>query len=194
MSLERIVKKRSNSSCELCGSTEELRIYNVPPIQDNRKENGVLYGCNTCLEQIENNSSIDPNHWRCLNDSMWSEVPAVKVIAWRMLHRLKEEGWPQDLLDMIYLEEDLLAWAAATGEGENEDDKVVHKDANGNILSDGDSVVLIKDLVVKGANFTAKRGTAVHRISLVWDNAEQIEGRVEGQQIVILTQYVKKTK
>lgn len=53
-------------------------------------------------------------------------------------------------------------------------------------------MVLIKDLTVKGAGFTAKRGTAVHRISLVADNAAQIEGRVEGQRIVILTEFVKK--
>ena len=55
-----------------------------------------------------------------------------------------------------------------------------------------DTVTLIKDLNVKGANFTAKRGTAVRGISLVADNAEQIEGRVNGQKIVILTQFVKK--
>ena len=56
----------------------------------------------------------------------------------------------------------------------------------------GDTVVLIKDLVVKGANFTAKRGTAVRGISLVVDNATHIEGSVEGQRIVILTEFVKR--
>ena len=45
---------------------------------------------------------------------------------------------------------------------------------------------------VKGGGFTAKRGTAVRRISLVHDNAGHIEGRVEGQQVVILTEYVKR--
>lgn len=95
---------------------------------------------------------------------------------------------------MMYLDEDALEWAKATGEGEDEEGKIIHKDCNENILNDGDSVVLIKDLDVKGANFTAKRGAAVHNIKLVWDNSDQIEGRVEGQYIVILTQYVKKTK
>ena len=52
--------------------------------------------------------------------------------------------------------------------------------------------MLIKDLPVKGAGFTAKRGTAVRGISLVQDNPEHIEGRVEGQRIVILTKFVKK--
>ena len=125
---------------------------------------------------------------------MWNENKPVQVVAWRMLSRLRTEGWPQDLLDMMYLDEETLIWAAATGEGEDEEGKIIHKDSNGNILLDGDSVVLIKDLDVKGANFTAKRGAAVHNIKLVWDNAAQIEGRVEGQHIVILTQYVKKTK
>ena len=55
-------------------------------------------------------------------------------------------------------------------------------------------MTLIKDLKVKGANFTAKRGTAVRNIRLVHDNAGQIEGKVETQMIVILTEYVKKNK
>ena len=107
-----------------------------------------------------------------------------------MLARLKQ----QDSLDMMYLDEEALEWAAATGENDDDEGKIVHKDSNGNILLDGDSVVLIKDLDVKGATFTAKRGAAVHNIKLVWDDANLIEGRVENQNIYILTQYVKKTK
>ena len=124
---------------------------------------------------------------------MWSEVPAVQVMAWRMLQRLRAEGWPQDLLDMLYLEEETLNWAKATGEGEDKEDVQIHKDCNGVPLTMGDSVVLIKDLNVKGGGFTAKRGTAVRNISLVHDNPEHIEGRVNDQQIVLLTQYVKKS-
>jgi len=70
---------------------------------------------------------------------------------------------------------------------------VIHKDSNGNVLANGDTVTLIQDLNVKGAGFTAKRGTAVRRIRLVPDNANHIEGKVDGQHIVILTQYVKKS-
>jgi protein PhnA len=125
---------------------------------------------------------------------MWSQLPAVQVIAWRMLTRLRGEGWPADLLDMLYLPDETLEWAKATGEGnEAVEDAIVHKDSNGATLQAGDTVVLIKDLNVKGANFTAKRGTAVRNISLVHDNAEHIEGRVNGQHIVILTKFVKKS-
>ncbi|MCK5401125.1 MAG: alkylphosphonate utilization protein, partial [Flavobacteriaceae bacterium] len=140
----------------------------------------------------ENPDTVDANHWRCLNDSMWSAVPAVQVVAWRMLNRLKSEGWPQDLLDMMYLDEDALKWAQATGEGEDETEKIIHRDVNGVVLQAGDSVVLIKDLKVKGSSMVAKQGTAVRRISLDRDNAEYIEGRVGAQQIVIITKYVKK--
>ena len=136
---------------------------------------------------------MDANHWRCLNDSMWSPSIPVQVLAWRLLNRLSGEGWPQDLLDLMYLDDDSLLWAKALGDGLSDDLKVQHRDSNGVVLTAGDTVVLIKDLTVKGANFTAKRGTAVRGISLVQDNAEQIEGRVNGQQIVILTQFVKKS-
>ncbi|MBU0969560.1 MAG: alkylphosphonate utilization protein, partial [Proteobacteria bacterium] len=145
-------------------------------------------------EQIENPEKMAVPHWRCLNDSMWSQVPAVQVMAWRMLTRLKGEGWPQDLLDMLYLEDETLAWARATGEGETEGQALKYMDCNGVELASGDTITVIKDLDVKGTSFTAKRGTAVRGISLVAGNHEQIEGRVNGQQIVILTKYVKKSK
>ncbi len=109
-----------------------------------------------------------------------------------MLHRLKSEGWTQDLLDMMYLEEDVQEWAAAAGDAEDKTDAIVHRDVNGVVLQAGDSVVLIKDLKVKGSSMVAKQGTAVRRISLDRDNAEYIEGKVDGQDIVIITKYVKK--
>ena len=109
-----------------------------------------------------------------------------------MLSRLKSEGWPQDLLDMMYLDDENLNWAKATGEGVAEGDKIIHRDVNGVVLNTGDSVVLIKDLKVKGSSLVAKQGTAVRRISLDPENAEFIEGKVGPQQIVIITKYVKK--
>ena len=193
MAFEKELNTRSNSTCELCTSTNELKSYEVAPALNNGRLDDYIFICETCHTPIENPETVDTNHWRCLNDSMWSEVPAVQVMAWRMLQRLRAEGWPQDLLDMLYLEEETLNWAKATGEGEDKEDVQIHKDCNGVPLTMGDSVVLIKDLNVKGGGFTAKRGTAVRNISLVHDNPEHIEGRVNDQQIVILTQYVKKS-
>jgi protein PhnA len=184
------LKDRSGSKCELCGATDNLSVYEVQPADGGGYDKSILI-CETCKEQIEDKDKMEPNHWRCLNDSMWSEFPAVQVMAWRMLTRLKGEGWSDDLLEMLYLDDENLAWAKATGEG---DDSPKHTDSNGNILQSGDNVVLIKTLDVKGSSLSAKKGTVVKRISLVLDNHEQIEGKVEGQQIVLLTKFVRKTK
>jgi protein PhnA len=191
MSLERTLKQRSDSKCELCTSEENLHVYDVPASKKSGAEASILV-CNTCLEQLDDADKRDPNHWRCLNDSMWSTIPAVQVMAWRMLQRLKTEGWPQDLLDMMYMEEEVKEWAKADGDGVDKSNALVHRDSNGAILEAGDNVVLIKDLKVKGSSMVAKQGTAVRRISLDHENAEYIEGKVDGQQIVIITKYVKK--
>jgi protein PhnA len=77
---------------------------------------------------------------------MWSEHTAVQVVAWENVKPFAcSFGWPQEL-DQMYLDEDTLAWAQATGEGEEDETKVIHRDSNGVILETGDSVVLIKDL------------------------------------------------
>jgi len=193
MSIEKALQKRSGSNCEICGAEESSTIHAIAPNSKGTDENDTVLLCATCDDQINNPGNEDANHWRCLNDSIWNELDAVKVLSWRMLSRLKSEGWPQDLLDMMYMEDDVRKWAESTGEGIDDEDKIIHRDSNGAILQNGDSVVLIQDLKVKGGNFTAKRGAAVRRISLVHDNPEHIEGKVEGQHIVILTKYVKKT-
>ncbi len=115
MSLLQELQDRSGNQCELCGAKDNLSIYEVPPISTGGVD-GSLLGCATCIEQIEDADKTDANHWRCLNDSMWSEFRAVKVVAWRMLHRVKKAGWSQDLLDMLYLEDEELRFAEATGE------------------------------------------------------------------------------
>lgn len=183
------LKSRSNNTCELCARSKNLSIHIVAPKVQETIENAA-YICNICESQLKEPETADANHWRCLNDSIWSTEPAVQVLAWRMLNHIKTEGWPQDLLDMMYMEDATLSWAKSGCQ--DMATAIKHKDSNGVLLKDGDKVVLIKDLDVKGANFTAKRGTTVKRISLVHDNAAHIEGKVAGQHIVILTKYVKK--
>ncbi|MGK0253449.1 MAG: protein PhnA [Mariniflexile sp.] len=191
MSVLQTLQERSNNACELCTSTEGLSQYTIPPSLNENVDNDVLV-CKTCLDQIEGNVEMDTNHWRCLNDSMWSEFVAVQIMSWRMLQRLRNEGWPKDLLDMMYLTDEALALARATGEHEDEANKIIHRDVNGVILQAGDSVVLVKDLKVKGSSIVAKQGTAVRNIRLDHENAEYIEGKVDSQQVVIITKYVKK--
>lgn len=191
MSVLQTLIDRSNNSCELCTSTNNLKQYTIPPSLNENVANDVLV-CENCLNQIEGNTEMDANHWRCLNDSMWNENLAVQIMAWRMLQRLRNEGWPKDLLDMMYLDDAALALAKATGEDKDESEKIIHRDINGVILDNGDSVVLVKDLKVKGSSLVAKQGTAVRNIRLDRENDKYIEGKVGAQQIVIITEYVKK--
>ncbi len=191
MSVLQMLQERSNNICELCSATKGLQQYTIPPSLNENVANDIL-ACKTCLDQINGETEMDPNHWRCLNDSMWSEHVAVQIMAWRMLQRLRNEGWPKDLLDMMYLDDEALSLARATGEDKDESEKIIHRDVNGVILENGDSVVLVKDLKVKGSSMVAKQGTAVRNIRLDHENAEYIEGKVDGQQIVIITKFVKK--
>ncbi|KZL22071.1 hypothetical protein PsAD2_00096 [Pseudovibrio axinellae] len=192
MSLENDLRSRAENKCELCGATDDLRAVAVGPDAREGADKSIL-ACSTCSVQIVDGAELDQNHWRCLNESAWSTEPAVQVSAWRLLNRLSGEAWARDLLDTLYLEDETLAWAQAGQDIGDDEDVVIHKDTNGAVLSAGDTVTLIKDLKVKGAGFTAKRGTAVRNISLVHDNAEHIEGRVNDQRIVILTEFVKKS-
>jgi protein PhnA len=93
---------------------------------------------------------------------------------------------------MLYFDDEKLAWAKATGDHESDASVDLHKDAYGVLLQSGDTVILTKSLDVKGSTVNARLGTVVRNIRLVADNTEQIEGKIEGQQIVILTKYVRK--
>ena len=65
------------------------------------------------------------------------------------------------------------------------------KDSNGNILNDGDSVTLTKDLKVKGSSITLKRGKMVKNIRLT-NNPEEVDCRIDGSNIVLKTTFLKK--
>jgi len=181
---EEMLEQRSGGVCELCSSSENLSAYEVTP--EFRDEQQFVYLCENCKSQIES-GELDEGHFNCLNDSMWSEVPAVAVLSYRLLHKLDR----QDLIDMLYMEDEIKEWADA-GLQNDDEDTLVYKDANGVTLQAGDTVVITKDLDVKGAGFTAKRGTAVRNISLVPNDNQHIEGRVNGVKIHILTKYLKK--
>lgn len=163
-------------TCPLC--TTDAPLTNTPVTGGPAEASIAL--CDLCTDP-----RTPPDHFRAIASTMWSEDPALQVYAMRTLKRL-DTDWSRDLAEQLYLDEETQAWA------DNQAAATNHRDSNGVPLAHGDTVVLIKDLNVKGAGFTAKRGTAVHRISLVPDNDAHIEGRVEGQRIVILTEFVKK--
>jgi protein PhnA len=191
MKLEDRLLLRSEGKCELCKSVKDISVYEVLPQSGNTDENCII-SCAKCRAQLDKKEELDSKHWNCLTEAMWSEVPAIQVVSWRMLNRLRNESWAVDNLDMLYLDEEKLAWAKASGDHENDASVDLHKDCNGQVLQSGDSVVLIKSLDVKGSTLNAKMGTVVKNIRIVENNTEQIEGKIEGQTIVILTKYVRK--
>lgn len=183
------LRERSGGKCELCKKEAEVVVYDVQP--DTYADSEVVV-CKSLVGQIDGTEPLNADDWRFLPDAMWSEVPAVQVLSWRMLNRLKGESWAADALDILYLDGEILDWAKALEAPEESAGAALHKDAFGNILQNGDAVVLTKTLDVKGSSISAKLGTVVKNIRLVKDNPEQIEGKVEGQLIVILTKYLRK--
>ena len=70
---------------------------------------------------------------------------------------------------------------------------LVVRDSNGNVLGEGDTVVVIKDLKVKGSSIPLKQGTVIRNIRLVEDDAEHIEGhsdKIKG--LVLKTCFLRK--
>ena len=105
MSLK-LASERAAGHCEICSNQSELKEYFVEP-GINSPQDEIPAICATCLDQINGVKSLDVNHWRCLNESIWSEVPGVKVLSWRMLHQI-EDQWAKDLIETMYLSDEEL--------------------------------------------------------------------------------------
>ncbi|HZJ78980.1 MAG TPA: PhnA domain-containing protein [Dysgonamonadaceae bacterium] len=192
MSLEKKLQARSNGTCELCESAEANNIYNVPYGSGADIDTNVQL-CDKCVAQINITEELDSAYWAAfLPNTMWSGVAAVQVLAWRMLNRFRSETWAHDALEILYLDEDNLEWAKASGEHLTNIEDTLHRDCNGELLLPGDSVSLIKDLDVKGSSINAKMGTAVRNIRPDPNDPTHIEGKIDGQSIMILTQFVRK--
>ena len=82
-------------------------------------------------------------------------------------------------------------WTLESNSESNDDNKIV-KDANGNVLNDGDTVTVIKDLKVKGSTSSVKIGTKVRNIRLV-DGDHNIDCKIDGFGAMSLkSEFVKK--
>ncbi len=183
--------QRANNSCEICSTlTDSLVTYVVPTHTHNTDEDCVVL-CSNCNTKITSNDFAQPENFRGIQGSIWSETSAVKVLSYKIAQQLQATDWAQEVLESAYLSEEELAWA--NSEAEAASSVVIHKDAYGAILQSGDNVLLTENLNVKGTNFIAPKGTKVPKIRLVADNAEQIEGKIEGSTIVILTKFVRKS-
>ena len=184
MSIHQELKNRNQELCELCNAAPATIEYTVSPKSDDSIENQAGI-CQTCFNAMDDTDA--GFHWRCIEGSIWSPYPSVQALSYRILHKFKDEAWANDLINSVDLDENTVQWAMTAFEVAD-----VHKDAYGNVLENGDNVVLTQALNVKGTNFTASKGTVVKKIKLVHDNAEQIEGKINDQTIVILCKFVKK--
>ena len=185
MSISKELKERNQDQCELCNVEIASHAYKVSPKSDESIANQVAL-CTTCLEALDNKESAF--HWRCIEGSIWNPEPSVQALSYRILQQHKGEGWASDLINSVDLDENVIQWAMSAFEVPD-----VHQDAFGNLLENGDTVVLTQQLNVKGTSFSASKGTVVKKIKLVHDNSEHIEGKINDQTIVILTKYVKKS-
>lgn len=191
MKLEEQLQARAGGKCELTGEDATLIAYTLPPEITSNLDNTLLIS-ETLVNQLNKTEQLNPDDWKFLPNAMWSENPSVQIVCWRMLNRLKNEGWASEALDILYLDDETLSEAKKTGDHENDGYVSFHEDSIGQRLLEGDTVVLTKTLDVKGSSLKANLGTVVKNIRLVADNIEQIEGKIEGQTIVILTKYLRK--
>ncbi len=191
MNLDQTLSARGHNQCELCQNSNDPSPFGLttPPTPES-----ALLLCKTCRVQALGEIPLDAHHWRCLSEAIWSEHRAVKIMSYRLLTQLGVNSWARDLLDQLYLEAEDLAFAreGLDLEANDGDTDAPTLDSNGTRLQEGDSVTLIKDLEVKGGGFTAKRGTLVKNIKL-GDNPKNIEGRVNGIQIVLVAAFLKKS-
>jgi protein PhnA len=183
MTFIKIIESRSGGVCELCALEPATIEFTVSPKED-QIDNQVAI-CSTCELNLSNKDARD--HWQCLSGSIWSQEPAVQALSYRLLYGMKDQSWSNDIMESIDIDEKTIRWATNIYEI-----TLVHQDAFGNVLENGDNVVLIQALKVKGTNFTASKGTVIKKIRLISDNTGQIEGKINDQVIVILSQFVKK--
>src|SRR5690554_209577 len=129
--LEKDLFARANDICELCGADQTLQPFAVAPFEADTVEHTALL-CATCREQIEGeDDALDPTHWFCLQEAIWSPVAPVQVLSYRLVRRLARKAtWASDILAQAYLPDEVLAWAE---EGINEptDDAPRTLDSNG---------------------------------------------------------------
>lgn len=175
--------------CALCSSSGDVAAWVVVPA---RTPADTVLLCGSCRAREAASAAPDAAaSW--LRDSIWSVDVGVQVLSWRLLQRLPGEAWARELLEQVWLEDEILTWAQAGLATETVVTEAALRvvDSNGTLLAEGDSVTLVKDLEVKGAGFTAKRGTLVKHIHLT-DDAGLIEGRVNGTVIVLKTAFLKR--
>ncbi len=105
--------RRAKSKCELTGASGvPLRPYEVPPVGETPDIERTLLLSEECHQMLERPELLAGRGWQCLAEAVWSEMPAVQVVAWRMLRELaKREDWASEILDEVFMDPDVEEWA-----------------------------------------------------------------------------------
>ena len=108
--------RRAKSKCEITGAAGvPLWPYEVPPVGADPDIDRTLLISEECGEMLEHPERLAGRHWQCLAEAVWSEMPAVQVVAWRMLNELaKREDWAREALEEVILDPETEAWARTT--------------------------------------------------------------------------------
>ena len=114
--LGRELARRSGSKCELCISAgTRLNVFEIPPVSGDPDPERCVFICDKCAAGVFEPLKLN-DHWRCLSDSIWSEVKPVKIISAVILKKISgKNSWAGDLLEEVYLDEEDLDWINSSG-------------------------------------------------------------------------------
>lgn len=107
--------RRAKSKCEITGASGvPLWPYEVPPVGESPDIDRTLLVSENCHEMLDHPDRLAGRGWQCLTEAVWSDMPAVQVVAWRMLRELaKREDWAREALQEVFLDPEIEAWAMA---------------------------------------------------------------------------------
>lgn len=111
--LGRMLARRSRSRCEVCEATGvPLQAFEVPPVYGDPDLERCAFSCERCEKAMAGGSLGNPDEWRILESTAWSEVPAVQVSVVRLLRRLASDqvAWAESFLEDLYLAEEIVEW------------------------------------------------------------------------------------
>lgn len=107
--------RRAKSRCEITGAAGvPLRPYEVPPVGETPDFDHTLLVSDAVMDVLEHPKRLTGRQWQCLTEAVWSDMPAVQVVAWRMLRELAtREDWAREALDEVFLDPEIEEWANA---------------------------------------------------------------------------------
>lgn len=113
--LGKTISRRARSRCELCDGDADLRVFEVPPVEEEPSDEAAVLACVLCRDDIEAKKLRDFGRLRFLETAIWSETAPAQIAAVRLLRRVAEhEAWARDALDGLWLDDEMTARVDAT--------------------------------------------------------------------------------